>query len=120
MDAWVRCGSAYILRESGAAPSPGGFTGPGPDQKKEDELSNCEAAEKRTLTSLLKQIAVRGMETVKLASVIEAKLGVPKPAGDPEKVVPAPKPDSLLGTAEDINDYLYEALTKLERVATSL
>ncbi len=123
MDAWVRCGSAYILRESEAAPSPGGFTGPGRNQTKEDELNNCEVGDKRTLTVVLKQAASKAMELVKLSAIIENRLGGMTPLGGvPTGAEPGSKPkqDCLLETASDISNSLSQALARLDRVATNL
>ncbi len=84
-------------------------------------MSNCEQAEKRTLTVALKQAAAKGMDLVKLAGIIEDRLGgTGSSCGPGEVPAPKPKPDCLLETAIDINNYLSQAISRLDRVAANL
>ncbi len=85
-------------------------------------MSDCGSNEKRTLTVALKQAGQKAGEIVKLAIVIEARLGglSPQPGKSEDDAPAAPRPECLLETAGDLNSALSHALARLDRIVANL
>ncbi len=85
-------------------------------------MSNCEGTDKRTLTVVLKGNAARAEEALKLAAVIDAKLGGPRLEKVPGSIPPAGQPEdgTLLGVAESTSQALSALVFILDRANRSL